>query len=138
MLSSISSTSTTSTSTTSTTDMVPEAVRTKVSSSVFDEEFPCLCQVGELPDLSSLDKEALAVLVEQLYSRSCATFTEAFDQERVVKKHAIEINDLELEVNDMHGKFIVPKLKKVGAIDNFIEVTPYLQVNVFKVVETEH
>ena len=31
-----------------------------------------------------------------------------------VKKNQMEIHALELEVNDMHGKFIIPQLKKVN------------------------
>ena len=30
-----------------------------------------------------------------------------------LQKHDVLIHDLEMEVNDMNGKFVIPKLKKV-------------------------
>merc|ERR1712179_287847 len=50
---------------------------------------------------------------QEYYDLSCATFSERFDIEHQVKKNDMEIHTLEMEVNDMHGKFIIPKLKKV-------------------------
>lgn len=37
-----------------------------------------------------------------------------FNMEHEIKKNEVEIHALELEVNDMHGKFIIPQLKKVS------------------------
>jgi len=71
-------------------------------------------KVGDMPDLSSMDKDALAALAKQLYDQSCAIFAEKFSMEHEVKKNEVEIHALELEVNDMHGKFIIPALKKVS------------------------
>merc|ERR1712002_342928 len=66
-----------------------------------------------LPDMSSMDKKALESLVLDLYQRSCQAFGDTFDVQHVVKKHDIEIHELEMEVNDMNGKFVIPKLRKV-------------------------
>ena len=30
-----------------------------------------------------------------------------------LQKHDVQITELEMEVNDMNGKFVIPKLKKV-------------------------
>jgi len=71
-------------------------------------------KVGEMPAIADMDKEALAAVIKQLYDQSCAVFAEKFNMEHEVKKNEQEIHDLELEVNDMHGKFIIPQLKKVS------------------------
>jgi len=71
-------------------------------------------KVGEMPSIADMDKEALAAVIKQLYDQSCAVFAEKFNMEHEVKKNEQEIHDLELEVNDMHGKFIIPQLKKVS------------------------
>merc|ERR1712212_450852 len=71
-------------------------------------------KVGDMPDLGSMDKDALSALAKQLYDQSCAVFAEKFNMEHEIKKNEVEIHALELEVNDMHGKFIIPALKKVS------------------------
>merc|ERR1712212_913055 len=67
-----------------------------------------------IPDLGSMDKDALSALAKQLYDQSYAVFAEKFNMEHEIKKNEVEIHALELEVNDMHGKFIIPALKKVS------------------------
>ena len=67
-----------------------------------------------MPSIADMDKEALAAVIKQLYDQSCAVFAEKFNMEHEVKKNEQEIHDLELEVDDMHGKFIIPQLKKVS------------------------
>merc|ERR1712223_133563 len=66
-----------------------------------------------LPDLSAMDKQALASLVMELYERSCKVFGDTFDIQHQVRKLEIEISELEVEVNDMNGRFVIPKLRKV-------------------------
>ena len=39
--------------------------------------------------------------------------SEKYDVEYSVKLRDMQIHDLEMEVSDMRGKFIIPKLKKV-------------------------
>ena len=84
--------------------------------------------------MSTLDKKQMETLLTELYEKSCKIFGDAFDIEHEVKasyrikkienigskmfryyfqKHDIEIHELEMEVNDMHGKFVIPKLRKV-------------------------
>merc|ERR1712080_541312 len=102
-----SATNTTTTTTTTTTTIssifgiimgVPDVVKEKI---------------GEIKDLGALDRDGLAAAVKEYYDLSCATFSERFDIEHQVMKNDMEIPALEMEVNDMHGKFIIPKLKKV-------------------------
>merc|ERR1712221_3092 len=71
-------------------------------------------KLGDMPDVGSMDKDALSALIKQLYDQSCAVFAEKFNMEHEIKKNECEIHALELEVNDMHGKFIIPQLKKVS------------------------
>ena len=40
---------------------------------------------------------------------------EKYDMEYSVKLRDLQIQELEMEVSDMRGKFIIPKLKKVHA-----------------------
>lgn len=67
-----------------------------------------------MPNVGDMDKDALAALIKQLYDQSCSVFAEKFNMEHEIKKNEMEIHALELEVNDMHGKFIIPQLKKVN------------------------
>jgi len=71
-------------------------------------------KIGDMPAVADMDKDALAVVIKQLYDQSCSVFAEKFQMEHEIKKNEMEIHELELEVNDMHGKFIIPALKKVN------------------------
>ncbi len=46
-------------------------------------------------------------------SRWVACESELYDVEHSVKVKDMQIQELEMEVSDMRGKFIIPKLKKV-------------------------
>ena len=48
-----------------------------------------------------------------LISRWVAAESSKYDIERDVHIKDMQIHDLEMEVSDMRGKFILPKLKKV-------------------------
>jgi len=71
-------------------------------------------KIGDIKDMSGMDKAALEALVKEYYQLSVSSFSDRFDVEHQVKKNEMEIHALEMEVNDMHGKFIIPKLKKVS------------------------
>ena len=45
--------------------------------------------------------------------RWVATENQLYDQQHFVKVRDLQIQELEMEVSDMRGKFIIPKLKKV-------------------------
>ena len=49
------------------------------------------------------------------FFRWVATEDEKYDLEYSVKLRDLQIQELEMEVSDMRGKFIIPKLKKVHA-----------------------
>ena len=46
-------------------------------------------------------------------NRWVAAEGEVYDVNYAVKLRDMQINELEMEVSDMRGKFIIPKLKKV-------------------------
>ena len=73
-----------------------------------------LSKVGSLPDVASMDKDALTALCKELYAKSCVAFGEKFDEEYLVRKRDMEIHNLEMETSESHGTFKIPKLKKVN------------------------
>ena len=48
-----------------------------------------------------------------IFDRWVAAESDKYDTEYAVKLRDMQIHDLEMEVSDMRGKFIIPKLKKV-------------------------
>lgn len=70
-------------------------------------------RLGEPPSIESLDEAALVEALKQLHSKWVEKESEKFDIEYLVKVKDMQIHDLEMEVSDMRGKFIIPKLKKV-------------------------
>jgi len=69
--------------------------------------------LGEAPNIEALDADALVDALKQLHSKWVEKESEKFDIEYLVKVKDMQIHDLEMEVSDMRGKFIIPKLKKV-------------------------
>jgi len=68
------------------------------------------CPVEGVTDMSADQvKEAL----KTLYERWVGAESTKYDIEYTVKVRDMQIHDLEMEVSDMRGKFIIPKLKKV-------------------------
>ena len=55
------------------------------------------------------------VLICLVFSRWVSSEDEKYDLEYSVKLRDLQIQELEMEVSDMRGKFIIPKLKKVHA-----------------------
>lgn len=70
-------------------------------------------RLGEAPNIEALDADALVDALKQLHSKWVEKESEKFDIEYLVKVKDMQIHDLEMEVSDMRGKFIIPKLKKV-------------------------
>jgi hypothetical protein len=70
-------------------------------------------RVGEPKELEGLDDDALKAVLKEYYDRWVAAESSKYDVERDVHIKEMQIHDLEMEVSDMRGKFILPKLKKV-------------------------
>merc|ERR1711988_1755931 len=64
-------------------------------------------------ELEGLDDDALKAVLKEYYDRWFAAESSKYDVERDVHIKEMQIHDLEMEVSDMRGKFILPKLKKV-------------------------
>jgi hypothetical protein len=45
-----------------------------------------LLQVGDMPNVADLDKDALAALIKQLYEQSCSVFADKFNMEHEVRR----------------------------------------------------
>jgi len=70
-------------------------------------------RLGEPVTVEGKDPEQVKELLKQLYERWVGCESEKYDVEYSVKLRDMQIHDLEMEVSDMRGKFIIPKLKKV-------------------------
>jgi len=74
-----------------------------------------MARIGDPKDLEGLSPEELMAVVKEYYDRWIAGEDEKYDLEYSVKLRDLQIQELEMEVSDMRGKFILPKLKKVHA-----------------------
>jgi len=74
-----------------------------------------IARIGDPKSLDGLSPEELQAIVKEYYDRWIAGEDEKYDLEYSVKLRDLQIQELEMEVSDMRGKFIIPKLKKVHA-----------------------
>jgi len=74
-----------------------------------------LARLGDPKSLEGLSPEELQSIVKEYYDRWIGAEDEKYDLEYSVKLRDLQIQELEMEVSDMRGKFIIPKLKKVHA-----------------------
>jgi len=72
-----------------------------------------LARLGEAKNLEGLSDDDLKAVLKEYYDRWVAAEGSKYDVERDVHIKEMQIHDLEMEVSDMRGKFILPKLKKV-------------------------
>merc|ERR1712008_124922 len=72
-----------------------------------------LSRLGEAKNLKCLSDDDLKAVLKEYYDRWVAAEGSKYDVERDVHIKEMQIYDLEMEVSDMRGKFILPKLKKV-------------------------
>jgi hypothetical protein len=72
-----------------------------------------LARLGEAKNLEGLSDDDLKAVLKEYYDRWVAAEGTKYDVERDVHIKEMQIHDLEMEVSDMRGKFILPKLKKV-------------------------
>merc|ERR1712083_848820 len=86
---------------------VGRSVETWQSHLKFQAEF------GEPKELEGLSDDDLKAVLKEYYDRWVAAESSKYDVERDVHIKEMQIHDLEMEVSDMRGKFILPKLKKV-------------------------
>lgn len=70
-------------------------------------------RLGDPKSLEGLSPADLQAVVKEYYERWVAAESDKYDVEYSVKIRDMQIQELEMEVSDMRGKFIIPKLKKV-------------------------
>ncbi|XP_023346828.1 troponin I isoform X2 [Eurytemora carolleeae] len=73
---------------------------------------------GQPKDLESASEGERRGVCEKYYARVVALENEKYDLEHVVAMREHKINELNIAVNDLRGKFIKPTLKKVSKYEN--------------------
>jgi len=71
-------------------------------------------RLGPAITVEGMDAEQIKATLKTLYERWVGAESSKYDIEYTVKVRDMQIHDLEMEVSDMRGKFIIPKLKKVA------------------------
>uniref|UniRef100_A0A1I7SYG5 Troponin I n=1 Tax=Caenorhabditis tropicalis TaxID=1561998 RepID=A0A1I7SYG5_9PELO len=72
-----------------------------------------------LPNVDSIDDHAkLEAIYNDMFARLCTLEEERYDINYVTTETETAINQLNIEVNDLRGKFVKPSLKKVAKYDN--------------------
>jgi len=69
-------------------------------------------------DLDSATEDDLVAICKEYQTRIFTLEGDKWDLERGVKIRILEINELNIAVNDLRGKFIKPTLKKVSKYEN--------------------
>jgi troponin I len=75
-------------------------------------------------ELDGLDKTGLEKKVKELYATVCRLEEEKYDWEGRLGRQTEEINELNIKVNDIKGKFSKPMLKKVAKTSSKIAQLP--------------
>jgi len=73
---------------------------------------------GQPKDVESVSEEELAAICHAYQAIILEREGDKWDLERGVKIRILEINELNIAVNDLRGKFIKPTLKKVSKYEN--------------------
>merc|ERR1712223_489774 len=73
---------------------------------------------GQPKDLESASEDALKQIYKDSFDRMYQCESQKYDMEFEVRKRGFEINELNIAVNDLRGKFIKPTLKKVSKYEN--------------------
>merc|ERR1712145_16815 len=73
---------------------------------------------GKAKNLDGANEETLRELVTQYHAHLAKIESGKYDLELEIMRKDYEINELNIQVNDLRGKFIKPTLKKVSAYEN--------------------
>merc|ERR1712080_479903 len=73
---------------------------------------------GQAKDLEDAEEEELHCILALYHERLLQCESTKWDLEYMVRKKDFEINELNIQVNDLRGKFIKPSLKKVSEYEN--------------------
>ncbi|XP_023346830.1 troponin I isoform X4 [Eurytemora carolleeae] len=73
---------------------------------------------GQPKDLESASEDSLIKICQEYYDKVNNLESEKYDMEKEVEFKDYRINELNIAVNDLRGKFIKPTLKKVSKYEN--------------------
>merc|ERR1712233_153775 len=73
---------------------------------------------GKPKSLDGASEEELRQICQEYYKTMWKVESEKYDEEFELMKKEFEINELNIAVNDLRGKFIKPTLKKVSKYEN--------------------
>jgi len=73
---------------------------------------------GQPKNLDGANEEQLRAIVKEYHDHMSSVESDKYDIEMETIKKDYEINELNIQVNDLRGKFIKPTLKKVSKYEN--------------------
>merc|ERR1711894_588080 len=73
---------------------------------------------GQPKDLDNSSEDQLKQICKEYFDRMYTCESQKYDMEFEVRKRGFEINELNIAVNDLRGKFIKPTLKMVSKYEN--------------------
>merc|ERR1711992_176139 len=73
---------------------------------------------GQPKDLDNASEDTLISICQSYYERVKTLESQKYDMEKEVEYKDYKINELNIAVNDLRGKFIKPTLKKVSKYEN--------------------
>jgi len=73
---------------------------------------------GQPKNLEGANEELLKAICKEYHERLFLCESQKWDLEYDVRRRDYEINELNIQVNDLRGKFIKPTLKKVSKYEN--------------------
>merc|ERR1711913_141096 len=73
---------------------------------------------GQPKDIDNASEDDLVAMCKEFHGRVFKLEGDKWDLERGIKIRLLEINELNIAVNDLRGKFIKPTLKKVSKYEN--------------------
>merc|ERR1712115_558568 len=73
---------------------------------------------GQPKDIDNASEDDLLAICKEFHGRVFKLEGDKWDLERGIKIRLLEINELNIAVNDLRGKFIKPTLKKVSKYEN--------------------
>merc|ERR1712002_150920 len=73
---------------------------------------------GQPKNLEGANEEQLKAICKEYHERLFLCESQKWDLEYEVRRRDYEINELNIQVNDLRGKFIKPTLKKVSKYEN--------------------
>merc|ERR1712109_89371 len=73
---------------------------------------------GQPKDIDNASEDELVKICQDYFERMYQCESQKYDMEFECRKRGFEINELNIAVNDLRGKFIKPTLKKVSKYEN--------------------